>query len=394
MSDRQKALDKAVLGLFQEYASTFLTTLYCSLKFSWSDTQPTACTNGLFLKVNPDWFLTLSEKMRVTLLAHELWHVAYMHMMRRGERDPWIWNMAADFAINGMLEDNGYHFDLLPGTSKKMGLIDHAYDGMSAEQIYEKLMENSIPLELPFGEDFSSSGAGDDKGGGNEPNEPAPLTPDEEARVMANVIKATTMSQMNEREAGKLPGDFTLMMGDLLNPKLPWRSLLSRWLTERDEESYNWRVPNRRYQGIYLPSRGGQEGLAKLLWALDVSGSVTDHQLRVFNSEIKGAKEAFNPAETTVATFDTEIQNTWEFTNEDDIRGLCITGRGGTDMHPLFELARKTRPMAMIVLSDMRCSIPDQIPGIPVLWVCFDNDSWSPPYGDAIHVDSTPSIPA
>lgn len=388
MSDRQKALDKAVLGLFQEYASTFLTTLYCSLRFSWTDKIPTACTNGIYLMVNADWFLTLSEKMRVTLLAHELWHVAYMHMMRCGDRDPQIWNMAADFAINGMLEDNGYHFDLRPGTSKKIGLIDHNYDGMSAEQIYEKLIAGATKVDLPFGADFSSGGTGTDD------ELPAPLTSAEVTQVIANVVRATTMSQMNGREAGQLPGDFTVMMDGLLNPKLPWQSLLSRWLTERDELGYNWRAPNRRYQDMYLPSRGGQEGLEKLLWALDVSGSVTDHQLRVFNSEIKGAKEAYNPAETTVITFDTEIQNTWEFTSEDDIRGLCITGRGGTDMEPVFELARKTRPSAMIILSDMWCSIPDQIPGIPVLWVCFDNDSWSPPYGDVIHVDSTPSIAA
>ncbi|WP_199097285.1 VWA-like domain-containing protein [Dyella sp. ASV21] len=389
--DKQKALDKAVLGLFQGHASTFLSTIYCSLKFVWDESIPTACTNGLELRVNPTWFVSLSEKMRVTLLAHELWHIAYMHMARVGDRNFQIWNMAGDYAINIMLEENGYHFDLVPGTSKKMGLIDPQYRDMSAEQIYDKLVADSTKVELPFGNDFSPLGG---SGSGDSDDAPKPLTVEEQAQIMAAVVRATTMSQMSDREAGQLPGTFTEMLDELLNPKLPWQSLMTRWLTERSESGFNWRIPNRRYQDIYLPSPGGEEGLAHLLWALDVSGSVTQNQLRIFNSELKGAKEAYNPERMTVVTFDTEIQNTWEFSNEDDISGLCITGRGGTDMTEVFELARKLQVTAMVMFSDMWCNIPPQIPGVAVLWLCYDNPKWTPPYGDVIYVDSTPSIPA
>lgn len=390
--DKQKALDKAVLGLFsQQYCSTFLTTIYCSLKFSWDEKIPTACTNGLYLRINPTWFLSLSEKMRITLLAHELWHIAYMHMARVGARQPLIWNMAGDYAINIMLKDHGYVFDTNPQTGKELGLIDPQYREMSAEQIYDELMANATQVDLPFGSDFSSDGGKDPQ---DSPDGHTELSAGEVADIMAVVVRATTMSQMNEREAGQLPGDFTEMLDQLLNPKLPWATLLNRWLTERSDEGYNWRVPNRRYQDIYLPSRGGQEGLAHLLWALDVSGSVTLHQLRTFNSELKGAKEAYSPERMTVVTFDTVIQNTWEFSNEDDISGLHITGRGGTLMEPVFELAKQLQPSAIVMYSDMDCRIPPQIPGIPVLWLCFDRPDWTPPYGDVIYVDSTPSIPA
>lgn len=377
MNENQRTLDKTVLGLFQGHASTFLTTLYCSLKFSWDEGIPTACTNGIFLKINPTWFSTLSEKMRVTLLAHELWHVAYMHMARVGERDSKIWNMATDYAINRMLVLAGFYFDNNPTTGGLIGLHSDAYDGMSAEQIYEKLIEDATEIELPFGEDFTA-----------EENQEK-LSPADLAQVMANVVRANTASQMNAQEAGRLPGDFTEMLAGLLNPKLPWESMLRRWLTERSEVGYNWRKPNRRYQDMYLPSRGGEEGLAHLLWALDVSGSVTLNQLKIFNSELRGAKEAYSPERMTVVTFDTEIQNQWEFTGGDEIEGLTITGRGGTNMEEVFAIARKLRPSAMVIFSDMFCVIPEEIPGIPVVWLCYDNSSWSPPYGDVIHVDST-----
>ncbi|WP_312929039.1 DUF2201 family putative metallopeptidase, partial [Pseudescherichia sp.] len=77
--------------------------------------------------------MKISKEMRVTLLAHEAWHVGLMHPLRRGNRDPEKWNAACDFAINIMLKDLGYHFDA------NLGLLDEQYRGMSAETIYDKL---------------------------------------------------------------------------------------------------------------------------------------------------------------------------------------------------------------------------------------------------------------
>ena len=374
-SGNQQMLDKMVLGLFQQKGSVFLTTLYCSLKFTWTEDVSTACTNGIYLKANPTWFAELSESMRITVLAHELWHVGFMHMLRQGDRDDMRWNQATDYAINLMLVDNGYAFENDPVTGLPLGLLDEQYRGMSAEQIYDRLVQDNSPVELPFGKDFTNDG--------DELQEQ--LSDAEKMQVMNIVLKAHTMSQMNN-EAGSLPGEITQLLKGLLHPKLPWESLLRRWLNERSEMGYNWRRPNRRYQDMYLPSRGGEEGLDRLLWAFDVSGSVTDQQLEVFLSELRHAKELYQPEEMHVVTFDTEIRNRWDFLRDDAIDGIEITGRGGTDLGPVFELARKLRPTAMVIFSDMRVYIPDPIPGIAVLWVCMGNPDWTPPYGEVVHV--------
>jgi predicted metal-dependent peptidase len=42
--------------------------------------------------------LTVSEVTGV--IVHEVMHVVWLHMTRRGERDPKIWNIAGDYAIN------------------------------------------------------------------------------------------------------------------------------------------------------------------------------------------------------------------------------------------------------------------------------------------------------
>ena len=215
MDVQQRMLDKAVLGLFgpDAFASTFLTTIYCSLRFKWTDLIPTACTNGLMLMINPVWFETLSEKMRVTLLAHELWQIAYMHMFREGDRDPEIFNMACDYAINWMLHEHGYHFDVYPPGHIKagevIGLLDAQYADMSAEQIYELLIQQATKVNLPFGSDFSKQDPSEEK-------EDEELTPEDQHEIMAVILRAKIMSDVSSKEAGLLPGDFVTMIDELL----------------------------------------------------------------------------------------------------------------------------------------------------------------------------------
>ena len=47
------------------------------------------------------------------LVAHELLHAALLHGLRRRERDPVLWNIAADIVVNGMIrKDTTYGLPL------------------------------------------------------------------------------------------------------------------------------------------------------------------------------------------------------------------------------------------------------------------------------------------
>ena len=381
-------LDRAVLGLFVTPSgvnrpSTFLATMYCSLKQSWRDDIPTACVTGkLELFINPEFFASLSAPMRETLLAHELWHVAFLHcdIARRGNRCPDKWNQACDHAINLMLEEHGFIFDPYPSghpmAGQTIGLKDPQFKGMSAEEIYEILEKEGGKPFLPFGNDF----------------EPSDLTQEEITNATSVVVRAATLSRMNSREAGSLPGDLTTLIDRLLNPRLPWDSLLRRWLTERSSYGVSWRRRSRRFEDVYMPGRTGQEGLAHLRWYLDCSGSVTENQLKVYNSEMAGAKATHNPELMTVTSFDTELQNTWNFSEDEEITGLEFHGRGGTSLTKVFEDIAKHRPSAVVIISDLFVKIPERDPGIPILWICVDNPDRTVPYGTIVHLDSKASF--
>jgi len=90
---------------------------------------PTMATDGKKHFVNPDWLMAKTPNQRLTVQRHEGEHDARRHHSRRGNRDPLKWNIAADYAINIDLVDEGYE---LPPE----GLVDPKYRGMSAEEIY------------------------------------------------------------------------------------------------------------------------------------------------------------------------------------------------------------------------------------------------------------------
>ena len=96
---------------------------------------PIAAINGFLgeMYIHPDINLTQDELIFV--YVHELLHVALFHHSRSLGRDPYIYNLAADFVINGWLVEMGV------GQLPKIGaLYDPRLQGMSAEEVYDQLI--------------------------------------------------------------------------------------------------------------------------------------------------------------------------------------------------------------------------------------------------------------
>ena len=92
----------------------------------------TMATDGRSLFYDKDYVRECSDQELVGLFAHEVMHPAMQHHTRRGNRDPELWNEAADYAINPILAEAGF---VLPGTP----LLNPQFSGMTAEQIYAVL---------------------------------------------------------------------------------------------------------------------------------------------------------------------------------------------------------------------------------------------------------------
>ena len=68
----------------------------------------TAATDGDRIYVDIDFYMKLKSDERLFVLAHEAWHCALIHFMRRGDRNKEQFNIAADLEIHFILTDEGF----------------------------------------------------------------------------------------------------------------------------------------------------------------------------------------------------------------------------------------------------------------------------------------------
>ena len=364
-----KELDRVKTKVFLGSNAAFLGPLMCSVNFLWTEDIMTAQTNGVSLYWNPHWFLKLPFDTRVSVLLHELWHIALLHMLRRGTRDPEIWNYACDICINNMLKSQGYTFK---GTRP---WIDPAYGTQSAEEVYDGLyqMPNlSIYGQFVWGHEKLNE---EDQLTGDRADilEPEEGEGTGQHGIINKVVQAATAAKLSGAGETGLPDEIETMLKRFLQPKLPWEQLLNQFFQALSGQDYSWARPNRRYRDMYLPSlQEDESGLEHLIYYLDVSGSVSDGEVVRFNSEVKYIKETFNPERLTLVLFDDRIQREYDFYEEDEFDEVVIVGRGGTNLAPVREHMLEHRPTAAVIFSDLCCApMEPLLPGIdiPTIWV-------------------------
>jgi predicted metal-dependent peptidase len=350
-------------NLFFKKGSGFLGSLLAKVQFQWTTEIPTAAISDKTLYWNPDFFRTLDKDTRVTVLAHELWHNGLLHGARLNERCPEIWNVAADHVINLRLKEDGYYMGGFPY------IMDPKYTGWSTDEVYDDLIAPGQPQPQPcfIGQDI------------------LPIDAKDVPAAVANVVAAKSVAQMTN-QAGNLPGEVSVVIDHFLNPKLPWETILFNFFNALTSQEYSYARPNRRYEDPIMPGVTGRNGLEHLIYYLDISGSITDEEILRFNSEVKFIQEELQPEKLTLVTFDTEIHDEYVFEKDDPFEKIVVTGRGGTDLHDVFEHAKAHRPTAMIIFTDLWVNVPEN-PGIPIIWVCVNNKDGNAPFGQLIHIE-------
>lgn len=372
--EAQSALDKDKIQLMMKPDSVFFTTITFSLKHIWDDTIPTACTNGLEIRYNPEFFLDLTQEEQLFLILHETLHVAFHHMLRRNGRDPMRWNMAADYAINLILVERGFKMP-------EGGLLDYQYADLTVDRIYDLLEDKADPDDLPM-MDLDEPGSGEDA----EPMD------QQQAEALGEkiddiLVKAQLHSEMAGNTPGSVPGSLQFYIDQLLTPKLPWEQLLKQFVSKVVKRGYTWKRPNRRFfPKHYLPSRLSNN-TCHLAVAIDTSISVSDAEFHRFASEVYSILKYQRPETLSIIQFDTEIHAIDEIRKPDDFRKLAFKGRGGTDPEPVIEWAAKNKPTALLVFTDGMFHQHFANPKVPVIWLINDNKSFEGKFGKVIHYE-------
>jgi predicted metal-dependent peptidase len=364
------------------------------------DRVPTACTNGKDVKYNAGFVGEQDDPQLRFLMLHEGVHVGYRHLTVWRElwkEDRRLANIAADHFVNLALvdTDDGEGFIRMPDVGIQP---DPKYRGWSVKQIFEDLKANPPPND-PRGKG-QGGGGGDnpddpDEGGGFDEHdwEASEQQTEAEAQAQAREIdQALRQGEMIARKMGKGKGASSMLIEDLLKPRVDWRELLREFIQQtcqgRDEST--WAKPNRRYvgEGVYMPSMQSTQ-MGELVVVLDTSGSCFEGSvIKRFVSELATIVEQVKPSKVHVLYVDWEVRGAQAF--EDGlfaVGNMQIRGGGGTDMTKAFGWVKENRvtPEAMCVFTDGFTPF-GQPPGYPVLWAITEK-SIRAPWGTTVHVE-------
>ena len=347
------------------------------------DDVPTACTDGKNEQYGREFCDKLNDAELRFLVLHENYHKLYRHLVtwqHLHKDNAQLANIAMDHVINLKLvadnhEDN---FATMTGELTK-GCFDVKYKGWDTARVFHDLKENPPPQDDSL-DSHDWDGAKD-------------MTPDEKDALAREIDEAIRQGAMI---AGKMGSGGDRELNELLQPQVDWRQVLREFITEtcagRDYSS--WRKPNRRYisMGIYMPS-GVSEKVEELVLAIDTSGSIGDHELSVFLSEVKGIAETVKPSAVRILYWDTEVcrAERYEMHELDNlINSTKPKGGGGTMVEcvPQYMTDNNVSPQACIVLTDGYLGSSWGQWTCPVLWCVLDNKSAKPDVGKVVHVNS------
>ena len=382
MADKNKTLSKATktLMLKEPFYGLFLV----SLNKEWDERIPTAGVAkhniGYKLKVNTEFWNSLSENHQLGLLKHELLHIVFFHVNIHEEfADKKLANIAMDIEINqyiaaDILPDGA----LLPSTFPELNLPLKA----GCREYYKLLqdeVEGGCQNSPQLGQMVQESGKWEIDGEGNVRDQDGNLVPVHDWKDFEGLSEAekkllksqtehvlTDIANSVNKSCGNVPGEVQSLLKSLEKEpaKFDWRDYLRRFSggSQRVYTKKLRRKPNKRFDenpGLKIKQR------RHMLLAIDTSGSVNENELREFFNEIDHIHKT--GTEITIVQCDTAINNISAYKPNQEIK---IYGRGGTSFQPVIDYYNENfhKYTSLVYFTDGEAWSPDKVRG-KVLWV-------------------------
>lgn len=384
--------DRITRGKIQlQRQSPFFAHLVMNLKISKTESVPTmavSCKGDLLY--NEEFVGTLTDEQIKGVLAHEVMHVALLHLVRLGKKDMMLWNVATDISINNMLVAENLQlpegglipkYDQIEVPHKDGKVVIEDISKKTANEIYEQLDKELPEGEAPEG-GFDEHQYGD--GDGMSDSEKDEL----EREWRGKLVDAATAAKAR----GNMPGGIERMIDELLNPKLNWKALLHQFITRDIVYNYTMAKPGRRSYGTghYLPTTL-KENL-NITVTIDTSGSIAVDEYKQFISEVSGIAAAFGQINMDLLFWDTKVRASHKITssNKSELLELEPKGGGGTWISCLDEWFKgKQAPQLMIHLTDGYVEDNCKLPNAKHLFVLgkHSSDMYVRKYGPTVSLE-------
>lgn len=291
------------------------------------------------------------------VLAHEMLHAALRHADRCGTRDPYLFNIAADYVINGWL------CEMHVGTMPEGLLYDQELRDLSAEEVYDRIAKDLRRMRRLS--TLRGKGLGDMLGGPlGSPRDYVDL--DEFYR--RGLGQGLDLHQRQER--GFLPGGLVEEIRALSHPPLAWDAQLARWFDEfvpRPEPLRTYARPSRRQAATPDIPRAGRyfppEEIARCTFGvvLDTSASMDRTLLGKALGAIASYAEARDVPAARVVFCDAAPHDAGYLPVTEIAGRVRVRGRGGTVLQPGVDLLHRAEDFPpgapMLVITDGWCDV-------------------------------------
>ncbi|WP_067174385.1 vWA domain-containing protein [Microtetraspora niveoalba] len=308
--------------------------------------------------VNPLRSMTTDEWRFV--LAHEMLHAALRHGDRAGWRDPYLWNVACDYIVNGWLVEMGV------GTMPEGLLYDPALKGLSGEAVYDRIAGDLRRLRKLA--TLRGRGVGDVLG---EPL-PRPGAPGRYVDLDDYYRNALASGLVYHRTSGRgdVPAGLEEEIRALDQPPLPWDAALARWFEEHvpaveRRRSYG-RASRRQSATPDIPRPGWvrpEEVVRQATFGvvLDTSGSMDVKLLGKALGAIASYALARDVPRARVVFCDAAAYDAGYLAVEDIAAKVRVRGRGGTVLQPGIDLLERADDFPpegpILVITDGACDV-------------------------------------
>jgi predicted metal-dependent peptidase len=324
--------------------------------------------------VNPHTSLSAEEWRFV--LAHEMLHAALGHERRAQGRDPYLWNVACDFVINGWL------VAMAVGHLPDGGLYDQQLTGLSAESVYDTLVTDlrrarrlrtfGTPDGDVLGDWLSEPEAAARRGSRRTAGRPMPWDRVKNVDLDDFYRRALTQGVEYHHTSGRglLPGGLEEEIRALEHPPLPWDAQLARWFDEHirtPEPKRTYARPSRRQAAtpdIPRPGKLRPEELTRQHTfgvVLDTSGSMDSELLGKALGAIASYAMARDVPAARVVFCDAVAYDAGYLAPSDIAGHVTVRGRGGTVLQPGVRLLENAPDFPadgpILVITDAECDV-------------------------------------
>ena len=326
----------------------------------------TAATDGRNLYYNTQFFNAMSNKEIEFVIAHEILHCVYDHMTRRDNRNPMLYNIAADYIVNNLLVR-----DRIGEKPKIVDCFqDFKYDGWTSEEVYDSLFEEAKKRGEELKElleqlekdgemldqhlDLEGDGSEDENKDGKKG---PPKYSKEELDQIRDEMKEAMINAAQTAGAGNVPAGVARLIKEMTEPKINWRELLRQQIQSTIKSDYTFMRPSRKgwHTGAILPGQNFEDTI-DICVSLDMSGSIGNEQGADFLGEIKGIMDEYKDYNIKVWCFDTSVYNEQDFSADggEDLTDYEIMGGGGTDFMANWTYMKENdiQPKKFIMFTD------------------------------------------